>query len=133
MGTTLSALSVLSMCGSSQPHYEQVHCYSQFTDWKLRLKGQEAPLKIYTSNVKIQVQALVSRTHALHCYTDRVKPDRNPSLVALVTEAKQLLPKVNSKTTRYPWAPPILPCVCESTGIVMGWYPYDLSSCHNNL
>ena len=136
VGSSLSALSVLKhyLCVDPRSHImgrSIVIPSLQTGNWAL--KAKKHPSKSILVMPKFKCRWLVSRTHALHCYTDRVKPDRNSILVAIVTEAKQLLPKVNSKTTRYPWAPPASPCVCENMDIVMGWYPYDLSSCLNNL
>lgn len=115
---------------SSQLPCEQVHYHSQFTDWKLRLKGEITPLKSTLVKPKFD---LCLGAHALHHYTNKVKPDRNSSLVAIVTEAKQLLPKLNSETTRRPGASPTLPCVCKNRDIEMGWCHSNLPSCLNNL
>ena len=122
VGTTLSALRVLKHYLCVDPHG---HTMSrsivipslQTGNWGL--KAKKHPSKSTLVMPKFKCRWFVSRTLALHCYTDREKPDRNSSLVAIVTEAKQLLPKVNSKTIRCPWAPPASPRVCENTDIVM--------------
>lgn len=44
-----------------------------------------------------------------------------------MTKTKQLPPKVNSETTRCPWAPPALPGVCEKTDSAKGWYLSDFT------